>query len=195
MESSRSAEVIPAKSDRSFNDYPGVVSREARYRFNHELAQFEPLTSKPLEIEVDSSNDSSVASGVLKVRIDDRGPGQSVAEEHRGSDLRRNSHYHAHRTSTPVNPEEPSPTTRQQAQPNEQPKPDPINTPSLPALVRHRFCDCHDCYFDCLFEDPLDQISREEWHKIPILSTSYSDRVQKWRRQTAATVGRLASVL
>ena len=45
---SRSAEVIPPKPDRSFNDYPGVVPREARYRFNQELAQVEPLTSNAL---------------------------------------------------------------------------------------------------------------------------------------------------
>ena len=82
---SRSAEVIPPKPDRSFNDYPGVVPREARYRFNQELAQFEPLTSNALGNRIDSSNDSAFASGVLKVRFDDRGPGQTVAEEHRGS--------------------------------------------------------------------------------------------------------------
>ena len=45
---SRSAEVIPPKPDRSFNGYPGVVPREARYRFNQELAQFEPLSSNAL---------------------------------------------------------------------------------------------------------------------------------------------------
>ena len=48
-----------------------------------------------------------------------------------------------------------------------------------------------------MFEDPpATQILREEWQKISeLLSTSYSDRVQKWRRQTSAAVGRLASVV
>ncbi len=85
MESSRSAEVIPATSDRSFNDYPGVVSKRTAGRSQQELAQFEPLASNALKNRSDSSNDSAFASGVLKVRFDDRGPGQSVPEDHRGS--------------------------------------------------------------------------------------------------------------
>jgi hypothetical protein len=35
------AEVIPPKPDRYFNDYAGVVSKEAALRFNEQLAQFE----------------------------------------------------------------------------------------------------------------------------------------------------------
>jgi Subtilase family len=82
---SRSAEVIPPKPDRYFNDYAGVVSKEPAYRFNQEIAQFEPLTSNALRNRIDSSNDSAFVSGVLKVRFDDRGPGQTAAEEHPGS--------------------------------------------------------------------------------------------------------------
>src|SRR5438445_13276840 len=42
---SRAAEVIPPKPDRYFNDYAGVVSKEAASRFNEQLAQFERETS------------------------------------------------------------------------------------------------------------------------------------------------------
>jgi uncharacterized protein len=49
---SRAAEVIPPKPDRYFNDYAGVVSKEAAYRFNEELAQFERETSDQVVIAV-----------------------------------------------------------------------------------------------------------------------------------------------
>ena len=60
----RSTEVIPPSSDRYFN---------------------EPPTSDRLRNRIDSSNDSALPRGVLKVRFDDRGPGQTAAEEHRDS--------------------------------------------------------------------------------------------------------------
>jgi hypothetical protein len=80
---SRAAEVIPPKPDRYFNDYAGVVSKEAAYRFNQELAQFEPLTSNRLKDRIDSRHDSAFLIAALKVRLDDKGPGQTVPEEHR----------------------------------------------------------------------------------------------------------------
>ena len=193
MESSRSAEVIPATSDRSFNDYPGVVSREARYRFNHELAQFEPLTSNALRNRSDSSDDSSFASGVLKVRFDDRGPGQSVPEDHRGS---ASAETPTTRTTvvSPVHQEEREPAAPGRIRPvataTEKPDPD-----------KHHVDPAPSPWFSIIFVTTLIGIVialivvREETSKTSELSTSYSNQVQKWRRQTAATVGRLASVL
>ena len=46
------AEVIPPKPDRYFNDYAGVVSREAALRFNEQLAQFERETSDQVVVAV-----------------------------------------------------------------------------------------------------------------------------------------------
>jgi uncharacterized protein len=59
----RAAEVIPPKPDRYFNDYAGVVSKEAAQRFNEQLAQFERETSDQVVVAVfpkmqsDSSTD------------------------------------------------------------------------------------------------------------------------------------------
>ncbi len=49
---SRAAEVIPPKPVRYFNDYAGVVSREAADRFNEQLAQFERETSDQVVVAV-----------------------------------------------------------------------------------------------------------------------------------------------
>src|SRR6266566_5536868 len=49
---SHAAEVIPPKPDRYFNDYAGVVSNEAAYRFNEQLAQFERETSDQVLVAV-----------------------------------------------------------------------------------------------------------------------------------------------
>ena len=65
----RSAEASPASSDQCFNQQP---------------AQFEPSTSNGLKNRVGSGRNFAFESGVLKVRFDDRGPGQIVPEEHRG---------------------------------------------------------------------------------------------------------------
>ncbi len=46
------AEVIPPKPDRYFNDYAGVVSKEAGNRFNEQLAQFERETSDQVVVAV-----------------------------------------------------------------------------------------------------------------------------------------------
>ena len=48
----RAAEVIPPKPDRYFNDYAGVVSKEAASRFNEQLAQFERETSDQVVVAV-----------------------------------------------------------------------------------------------------------------------------------------------
>ena len=49
---SQAAEVIPPKPDRYFNDYAGVVSKEAADRFNEQLAQFERDTSDQVVVAV-----------------------------------------------------------------------------------------------------------------------------------------------
>src|SRR6476469_6279309 len=49
---SRAAEVIPPKPDRYFNDYAGVVSKEAAYRLNEQLARFERETSVQVVVAV-----------------------------------------------------------------------------------------------------------------------------------------------
>jgi uncharacterized protein len=56
------AEVIPPKPDRYFNDYAGVVSKEAANRFNEQLAQFERETSDQVVVAVfpKMQSDSSI---------------------------------------------------------------------------------------------------------------------------------------
>ncbi len=49
---SRGAEVIPPKPDRYFNDYAAIVSKEAAYRFNEQLAQFERETSDQVVVAI-----------------------------------------------------------------------------------------------------------------------------------------------
>jgi uncharacterized protein len=52
MSQAHAAEVIPPKPDRYFNDYAGVVSKEAANRFNEQLAQFERETSDQVVVAV-----------------------------------------------------------------------------------------------------------------------------------------------
>ena len=61
--SARAAEVIPPKPDRYFNDYAGVVSKEAASRFNEQLAQFERETSDQIVVAVfpKMQSDSDIA--------------------------------------------------------------------------------------------------------------------------------------
>jgi hypothetical protein len=80
---SGSAEVIPPKSDRYFNDFAGVISKEAAYRLNQKLAQFAPLASNRLKDPIDSSRDSAFVIAALKMRFDDRGPGETAPQQHR----------------------------------------------------------------------------------------------------------------
>jgi uncharacterized protein len=63
------AEVIPPKPDRYFNDYAGVVSKEAAYRFNEELAQFERDTSDQVVVAVfpKMQSDSDIADYTQRV--------------------------------------------------------------------------------------------------------------------------------
>jgi len=49
---SRGAEVIPPKPAGYFNDYAGVVSKDAAHRFNEQLAQFERETSNQVVVAV-----------------------------------------------------------------------------------------------------------------------------------------------
>ncbi len=48
--SSHAAEVIPPKPAAYFNDYAGVVPKEAAHRFNEQLAQFERETSNQVVV-------------------------------------------------------------------------------------------------------------------------------------------------
>jgi uncharacterized protein len=56
------AEVIPPKPAAYFNDYAGVVSKEAAHRFNEQLAQFERDTSNQIVVAVypKMQSDSSI---------------------------------------------------------------------------------------------------------------------------------------
>ena len=65
----RAAEVIPPKPDRYFNDYAGVVSKEAASRFNEQLAQFERETSNQIVVAVfpKMQSDSDVADYAQRV--------------------------------------------------------------------------------------------------------------------------------
>ena len=63
------AEVIPPKPDRYFNDYAGVVSKEAAQRFNEQLAQFERETSDQIVVAVfpKMQSDSDIADYTQRV--------------------------------------------------------------------------------------------------------------------------------
>jgi uncharacterized protein len=65
----RAAEVIPPKPDRYFNDYAGVVSKEAASRFNEQLAQFERDTSDQVVVAVfpKMQSDSDIADYTQRV--------------------------------------------------------------------------------------------------------------------------------
>jgi uncharacterized protein len=66
---SQAAEVIPSKPDGYFNDYAGVVSKEAAHRFNEELAQFERETSDQVVVAVfpKMQSDSDIADYTQRV--------------------------------------------------------------------------------------------------------------------------------
>src|SRR5437016_12290640 len=62
-------EAIPPKPDRYFNDYAGVVSKEAALRFNEQLAHFERDTSNQVVVAVfpKMQSDSDVADYAQRV--------------------------------------------------------------------------------------------------------------------------------
>src|ERR1700704_1037411 len=66
---SRATEVIPPKPAAYFNDYAGVVSKEAANRFNEQLAQFERETSNQVVVAVflKMQSDSDVANYTQRV--------------------------------------------------------------------------------------------------------------------------------
>jgi uncharacterized protein len=65
----KAAEVIPPKPDRYFNDYAGVISKEAALRFNEELAQFERETSNQVVVAIfpKMQSDSDIADYTQRV--------------------------------------------------------------------------------------------------------------------------------
>jgi uncharacterized protein len=65
----QAAEVIPPKPDRYFNDYAGIVSKEAADRFNEQLAQFERETSDQVVVAVfpKMQSDSDIADYTQRV--------------------------------------------------------------------------------------------------------------------------------
>lgn len=67
--SSHAAEVIPPKPAAYFNDYAGVVSKEAANRFNAQLAQFERETSNQVLVAVfpKMQSDSDVADYAQRI--------------------------------------------------------------------------------------------------------------------------------
>lgn len=69
LEASFAAEVIPPKPTAYFNDYAGVVSKEAALRFNEQLAQFERETSNQVVVGVfpKMQSDSDVADYAQRV--------------------------------------------------------------------------------------------------------------------------------
>src|SRR6266446_5431959 len=62
-------EAIPPKPDRYFNDYAGVVPKEAAHRFNEQLAQFERETSNQVVVAVfpKMQSDSEIADYTQRV--------------------------------------------------------------------------------------------------------------------------------
>jgi uncharacterized protein len=67
--SSQAAEVIPPKPAGYFNDYAGIVFKEAALRFNEELAQFERETSNQIVVAVfpKMQSDSDIADYTQRV--------------------------------------------------------------------------------------------------------------------------------
>ena len=67
--SAQAAEVIPPKPPAYFNDYAGVVSKDAAGRFNEQLAQFERETSNQVVVAVfpKMQSDSDVADYTQRV--------------------------------------------------------------------------------------------------------------------------------
>src|SRR5437870_3528419 len=68
--SGRASEVIPPKPAGYFNDYAGVVSKEAAHRFNEQLAQFERETSNQIVVAVfqKMQSDSSIEDYTYRVK-------------------------------------------------------------------------------------------------------------------------------
>jgi uncharacterized protein len=66
---SQAAEVIPPKPAGYFNDYAGVVSKEAAHRFNEQLAQFERETSDQVVVAIfpKMQTDSDIADYTQRV--------------------------------------------------------------------------------------------------------------------------------
>src|SRR5207253_1601883 len=67
--SSYAAEVIPPKPSAYFNDYAGLVSKDAALRFNEQLAQFERETSNQVVVAVfpKMQSDSEIADYTQRV--------------------------------------------------------------------------------------------------------------------------------
>src|SRR5438477_12007214 len=67
--SARAAEVTPPKPTAYFNDYAGVISKEAALRFNEQLAQFERETSNQVVVAVfpKMQSDDDVAAYTQRV--------------------------------------------------------------------------------------------------------------------------------
>src|SRR5258707_5394553 len=63
------AEVIPPKPDGYFNDYAGVISKDAASRFNEQLAQFERETSDQIVVAIfpKMQSDSDIADYTQRV--------------------------------------------------------------------------------------------------------------------------------
>ncbi len=66
---SRAAEVVPPKPEHYFNDYAGVVSKEAASRFDQQLTQFERDTSDQVVVAVfpKMQSDSDIADYTQRV--------------------------------------------------------------------------------------------------------------------------------
>jgi uncharacterized protein len=69
VQSIHAAEVIPPKPTGYFNDYAGVISKDAAHRFNEQLAQFERDTSNQVVVAVfpKMQSDSDVADYTQRV--------------------------------------------------------------------------------------------------------------------------------
>jgi uncharacterized protein len=65
----QAAEVIPPKPAAYFNDYAGVVSKEAAHRFNEQLAQFERETSNQIVVAVFPKMQSDDDMGAYAQRV------------------------------------------------------------------------------------------------------------------------------
>src|SRR5437016_2895253 len=72
VQAAHAAEVMPPKPAAYFNDYAGVVSKDAGHRFNEQLAQFERETSDQVVVAVFPKMQSDSSIEDYTQRIADR---------------------------------------------------------------------------------------------------------------------------
>ena len=129
---SRAAEGARPKPNRAFNDYAGVVSKEAAYRFNQELAQFERETSDQVVVAGfrKMQSDSGIANYTQPVAQAGRVSQNDRRGEHQGTGVTLNPNPNDNPKHNPNDNDIPSttPTTIPSTTPTTTKTPTPTTT-------------------------------------------------------------------